>query len=150
MILRLELKCCQISFNSYHRYIREDVEEKDLPGLTDRQLTKIKSKMKSSWFKSLMLKKKVLATLDFEECAEKQIFVYHIMENWSLVLCTWKIFLGCRNKKGDQIRLHTCNETCHCRLCPLRYWRTSSGQHTKCSPALLYPINHKVYPPDNK
>ena len=68
--------------NTYHRYIREDVEEKDLPGLTDRQLTKIKSKMKSSWFKSLMLKKKVLATLDFEECAEKQIiFVYHIMEN---------------------------------------------------------------------
>ena len=53
--------------NTYHRYIREDVEEKDLPGLTDRQLTKIKSKMKSSWFKSLMLKKKVLATLDSKE-----------------------------------------------------------------------------------
>ena len=59
--------------NTYHRYIREDVEEKDLPGLTDRQLTKIKSKMKSSWFKSLMLKKKVLATLDFKERVEKQI-----------------------------------------------------------------------------
>ena len=56
------------------------MEEKDLPGLTDRQLTKIKSKMKSSWFKSLMLKKKVLSTLDFKERAEKQI--------WKL---SWKI-----------------------------------------------------------
>ena len=53
------------------------MEEKDLPGLTDRQLTKIKSKMKSSWFKSLMLKKKVLATLDFKECVEKQILKYY-------------------------------------------------------------------------
>ena len=57
------------------------MEEKDLPGLTDRQLTKIKSKMKSSWFKSLMLKKKVLATLDFKECVEKQ-YLYTI---------SWKI-----------------------------------------------------------
>ena len=39
--------------------MREDVEETDLPGLPNKQLTKIKSKMKSSWFKSLMLKKKV-------------------------------------------------------------------------------------------
>ena len=54
------------------------MEEKDLPGLTDRQLTKIKSKMKSSWFKSLMLKKKVLATLDFKERVEKQILRYNV------------------------------------------------------------------------
>ena len=59
------------------------MEEKDLPGLTDRQLTKIKSKMKSSWFKSLMLKKKVLATLDFKECVEKQILKYYTI--------SWKI-----------------------------------------------------------
>ena len=39
--------------------MREDVDETDLPGLPSKQLTKIKSKMKSSWFKSLMLKKKV-------------------------------------------------------------------------------------------
>ena len=46
------------SFISF-RYMKEDVEDTDLPGLPPKQLTKIKSKMKSSWFKSLMLKKKV-------------------------------------------------------------------------------------------
>ena len=39
--------------------MREDVDETDLPMLPKRQLAKIKSKMKSSWFTSLMLKKKV-------------------------------------------------------------------------------------------
>ena len=76
-----------------YRYIREDVEEKDLPGLTDRQLTKIKSKMKSSWFKSLMLKKKVLSTIDFEGRVDFYFMLYN--GKFKLVLCTSKMFLGC-------------------------------------------------------
>ena len=58
--------------------MKEDVEDKDLPGLPPKQLTKIKSKMKSSWFKSLMLKKKVVTIWWYDDSNS-------ILANWMLI-----------------------------------------------------------------
>jgi hypothetical protein len=75
--------------------MREDVEETDLPGLPSKQLTKIKSKMKSSWFKSLMLKKKVkyIHIVKFLEIKQSKYLTQYV----SIIFELLNQLLGCSN-----------------------------------------------------